>query len=337
MKISFVIISGGARVESMGRLFRSIEKQGVSGAQTVIIGDVKGLRHQTAIFINEPELARTAAICRMRNLGVEKSNGSVVVLLDDDIELADGWYESIKNRLGASSWDIAGCRVTGPSGGRWYDWSWASRQDPLCPPRMIEYGQTSQNLYISGCLMIIRRHVFDKVRFSENLYNHQRDDVDFCHRAIDAGFRFECWPEAVAVHHLEPAGRSEADPGAGSVGFAQAVYMFRKGAYTDAFQLFQKLPQSAKVSYHRSLTLKKLGKLNEAAKQFEKLLKALKVNDPNERRLYYSANFHLADIREKEGKPEEARRYYNETLFGFPEHHEAALGLLRVAGAGSAP
>ncbi|HEB72449.1 MAG TPA: glycosyltransferase [Nitrospirae bacterium] len=337
MKISFIIISGGSRVESMERLLRSIEKQGLPDAETVVIGDIKGLFGEGIILINEPQLARTAAICKMRNIGVEKSSGSVVVLLDDDMELTDGWYAAIKKRLSGDDWDIAGCRVTGPSGGRWYDWNWASREDPLCPPRMIEYGQTSENLYISGCLMIIRRHVFDKVRFNENLLNHQRDDVDFCHRAIGSGFKFECWPEAVAVHHLEPEGRSASDPGSGSSGFAKAVYMFRKGAFSEALTLFHELAPSAQVLYHLCLALKEMGMLEEAAREFKKLLKALNANDPKERRFYYSANFHLGVIREQEGKPEEAQLHYRETLAGFPEHYKAALGLSRMASAGSAP
>ncbi|VAX23833.1 hypothetical protein MNBD_NITROSPINAE03-98 [hydrothermal vent metagenome] len=337
MKLSLIIIHGEGRKDSLARLFRSIESQRIDESETLIVGNVNEASPPNAKLVAAHELAKTAAICQMRNLGVEKSSGSVVVLLDDDIELADGWYGSIKDRLNNTSWDIAGCRVTGPSGGRWYDWNWASREDPLCPPRMLEYGATSENLYISGCMMIIRRHVFDKVRFDENLLNHQRDDVDFCHRAIDSGFTFECWPEALAVHHLEPSGRSASDPGAGSGGFAEAVYMLRKEAYSEALELFHILSPSVKVSYHLSLTLKELGKLDEAAQEFQNLLQALKVNNPEERRFYYSANFHLGDIKEREGKMQEAKRYYNEALAGFPEHNEAALGLLRVARAGSAP
>ncbi|VAX17192.1 hypothetical protein MNBD_NITROSPINAE04-161 [hydrothermal vent metagenome] len=337
MKTSFVIISGGARVESMERLFRSIEKQSLPDAEIIVIGNVKDLYYDSATFINESELAGTAAICQMRNIGVEQSSGSVVVLLDDDIELADGWYGSIKDKLNNASWDIAGCRVTGPSGGRWYDWSWASREDPLCPPRMLEYGETSENLYISGCMMIIRRHVFDKVRFNENLFNHQRDDVDFCHRAIDSGFTFECWPEAVAVHHLDPVGRSASDPAFGAAAFANAIYLFRKNEYGKALEILSGQGSEAKVLYHAALCLKELDRPDEAVEEFIATLNVADRQNAAERRLYYSSMYHLGDLKERSGEPEEAKRYYDEALSGFPEHNEAALGLLRVARAGSAP
>ncbi len=333
MTISFLIISGGKRDVSLKRLLKSIEAQRISGYETIVIGRMDRRNTPANVkFIDAPELADKADICKMRNMALESSSNPIAVLMDDDVELEPGWYSALKKYLDDDRWDIAGCRVLGPSGERWYDWNWASRTDPLCPPRTLEYGEQNDGLYISGCLMIIRRRVLKKIRFDENLLNHQRDDVDFCHRAIDAGFHFASFPEAVAIHHMEPAGRSKDDPGAGSDSFSEAIYLFRKGEHKKALELFRKQPSSTKVLYHIALTLKGLEKCDEACIAFENLLKRADRKNMDDRRFYYSGSFHMGALKEKERKPEEAQRYYREALKGFPEHKEAAEGLERVTG-----
>src|SRR5262249_1639682 len=150
---------------------------------------------------------------------------------------------------------------------RWYDWSWASRLDPLCPPRLLDYRESSPNAYISGAFMAIRRRVFSAVRFDERRMNHERDDVDFCHRAIDAGFTIGIVPEATAIHHLEASGRSTADPGSGSAAYADGIALLRIERYAEALDRFREAAPSEgdRARYHEAVCLMELGRCGEAA------------------------------------------------------------------------
>jgi GT2 family glycosyltransferase len=195
---------------------------------------------------------------------------------------------------------------------------------------MLEYGEMSPNLYISGCMMILRRRVFDKVIFNENLMNHQRDDVDFCHRALDAGFKFACFTDAVATHHLEPSGRSQSDPAAGIGGFPEAIFRFRKKDYAGALAILVKLGDTPETLYHGALCLKNLDQAGKAVELFNKTVALADNGEMKQRRLYYSALFHLGTLAESRGDMNCAEEYYAKALSGFPEHKEAAIGLERA-------
>jgi GT2 family glycosyltransferase/glycosyltransferase involved in cell wall biosynthesis len=53
---------------------------------------------------------------------------------------------------------------------------------------------------VSGCVMLIRQEVFDRAGLLDEDYFFSFEDIDFCLRAEDAGFRSACVPEAVAYH-----------------------------------------------------------------------------------------------------------------------------------------
>jgi GT2 family glycosyltransferase/glycosyltransferase involved in cell wall biosynthesis len=53
---------------------------------------------------------------------------------------------------------------------------------------------------ISGCVMLIRREVFERVGFLDEAYFFSFEDIDFCLRARDAGFETVCVQDARAYH-----------------------------------------------------------------------------------------------------------------------------------------
>ncbi len=56
--------------------------------------------------------------------------------------------------------------------------------------------------YVSGCCMLIRRKVFEKIGFLDERYFLFFEDVDFCLRARRAGFRVALEPKSVILHKL---------------------------------------------------------------------------------------------------------------------------------------
>ncbi len=331
--MSFVIISGGVRPRSVARLLGSLPRAG-DDVEIVIVGRHGGPLPEGVRLVPAPDLADRAAVCAMRNGGIDATSGDPVVLLDDDIEFTPGWYSASAPAIASRRFDIAGCRCVTATGRRWYDWSWASRLDPACPPRLLDYADTSPNAYISGCFTMVQRRVFATVRFDEHRLNHERDDVDFCHRAIDAGFTLGVIPQATVIHHLEAEGRSASDPASGSTVFAQGIALLRVDRHTEALERFRQAAASegARARYHEGVCLMELGRPGEAADAFIEVLAAGRdahlVDD--RRRIHYSACYRLAVIREKEGGAREAHQLYAAALSGFPEHQAAGEGLRRT-------
>jgi GT2 family glycosyltransferase/glycosyltransferase involved in cell wall biosynthesis len=53
---------------------------------------------------------------------------------------------------------------------------------------------------VSGCVMLIRREVFERAGFLDEAYFFSFEDIDFCLRARNAGFQTGCVQDAVAYH-----------------------------------------------------------------------------------------------------------------------------------------
>jgi GT2 family glycosyltransferase len=53
---------------------------------------------------------------------------------------------------------------------------------------------------VSGCVMLVRREVFEKVGLLDEAYFFSFEDIDFCLRARDAGFETACVHDARAYH-----------------------------------------------------------------------------------------------------------------------------------------
>lgn len=332
--ISFIVISGGKRPTAIARLFNSVKTQAIPAYEIIVVGERADPPPPNCVYIERRELARTAAICAMRNIGLDAAKGDPAILLDDDVELSPTWYRDMRGHL-ESGFDVAGHRVTLPGGKRWYDWNIASRADPLTPTMMADYAYSGPDIYISGCLMIISRHVFENVRFNENLLNHQRDDVEFCHRVWDAGFTIKFFEKPSAVHYLEPSGRSESDPASGPAILSKAIHLYRMGQYGEAIPLFESVSVSGadgvKAVYHKGLCLMSMGDTDGAEASFKQVVKTAGISDKDARRLYFTACFHLGVICETAGKHGEARKMYETVLTGMPEHRKAAEGIKRLS------
>lgn len=53
---------------------------------------------------------------------------------------------------------------------------------------------------VSGCVMLIRRAVFERAGLLDEAYFFSFEDIDFCLRARDAGFHTGCVQDAIAYH-----------------------------------------------------------------------------------------------------------------------------------------
>jgi GT2 family glycosyltransferase len=63
-------------------------------------------------------------------------------------------------------------------------------------------GLTGPQRYVSGCAMLVRREVFERIGLIDDRFFMYYEDADFCLRAAAAGFRAEVVPDAILYHKV---------------------------------------------------------------------------------------------------------------------------------------
>ncbi len=88
----------------------------------------------------------------------------------------------------------------------WYAGGKLDRQNTLASHRGVDevdsgqYNQTRETDFATGCCMLIRKDVFDKVGFFDQNYFLYWEDIDFCQRTKKAGFKVIYHPQAILWH-----------------------------------------------------------------------------------------------------------------------------------------
>jgi GT2 family glycosyltransferase/glycosyltransferase involved in cell wall biosynthesis len=202
--------------EMLVKLVASIRKTVPRGMARIIVADdasgpeyVARLREIGGIEIVEG--AENAGFAMNVNRGLRVTDPARdVVVLNSDIEARRGWLACLQ--YAASREDdvgIVGAQLLYPDGRiqfggtvrnrdapEWFDhryrfkpegWGPASRAGPV--------------LAVTGACMYVRREVIERVGLLDECYSMAFEDVDWCLRAWQAGFRVLYFPAARLVHH----------------------------------------------------------------------------------------------------------------------------------------
>jgi GT2 family glycosyltransferase len=133
-----------------------------------------------------------------------------VVLLNSDIEARPGWLACLQ--YAASQEEdigIVGARLLYPDGRiqfagtvrnlgapEWFDHRYRFKPEDWGPA-----GLASPALAVTGACMYVRREVIDRVGVLDERYPMAYEDVDWCLRTWQAGFRVLYFPAASLYHH----------------------------------------------------------------------------------------------------------------------------------------
>ena len=140
-----------------------------------------------------------------RNVGIDRTSGDPVFLVDDDVLLAPDVHEQILAeyaRWGPELGGVRGAPVHPPSpatttilwrklfgmGGWWPEASGRMRRGFFVEGVASSAGVRRLE-YMNGWFMSYRREVFSKVRFDENLSGYAwKEDIDFSYRVAKLGY-----------------------------------------------------------------------------------------------------------------------------------------------------
>lgn len=192
--ISFCILHFGQSDASLDACISGIMGQRVPDSEIIVCG-MEG-KNPYARYIRNADWARSGELNMMRNALCADASKDFIVFLESDIELSADWYEKIS---GADCLDIAGSSVRTPGGTRCVDWACAVELGNGRLPYPLQYDEWTDRAYIRAWLMLMRKSVWDNVKFDWGLPIDRDDDVDFCLRAAAAGYRLGVFPDARAV------------------------------------------------------------------------------------------------------------------------------------------
>jgi len=183
MTVSFCIITGGKRAETISLVIKSIRAQKIPTHEIIIAGkhhDEPGI-----IYLPAADAADKGMLGLMRNLAVSRTQYENIVLLDDDIILSQEWYEALKAY--DRPFDILTSQIRVPDGSRYLDHATVGG-----PRGQIILAEDEDDEYVymtGGGGWVMKNYVARQVSWDKDLAFYKNEDVDFSRRCQAAGFR----------------------------------------------------------------------------------------------------------------------------------------------------
>jgi len=140
------------------------------------------------------------------NVGLKKAlveKADAVLLLNQDTVVDKAFLAGLL----ANPADIVGPVIKFKRDGKWlFDFggkiNWWFGRTKHIESDLILSTRYSNPDYISGCAMLIRRPVLEKIGLLDESYFLYFEDVDFCLRAAKAGLKIDIEPQSQIVHRL---------------------------------------------------------------------------------------------------------------------------------------
>ncbi|GIV80531.1 MAG: hypothetical protein KatS3mg050_4925 [Litorilinea sp.] len=157
------------------------------------------------------------------NRGLEVATGEYLILLNQDTAVTPSWLDGLQTALTDPAVGVAGCKILYPDSqtiqhaGGWLEW-------PLALARHHGHGELDRGQwdvsrdveFVTGAGLATRRDVLERIGLlDEGFWPGYFEDVDFCLRAREAGYRVRYVAEAVMMHQestslTDPAEMAEA-------------------------------------------------------------------------------------------------------------------------------
>ena len=143
------------------------------------------------------------------NTGLRVAIGDVLILLNPDVQIHEGWLAALKDALQDERVGVAGCKLLYP-GNEIIQHAGGIINLPMALPDHYGYRQRDERQwdhrrevdYVTGAALALRRCMLDEIGFfDQGFYPAYYEEVDFCFRVRQAGYQVLYVPDAVATHH----------------------------------------------------------------------------------------------------------------------------------------
>jgi GT2 family glycosyltransferase len=223
MDLSVIVVSYNTK-ELLANCLESLKEQKRKTELEVIVIDnaspdgsatlVKEKFPWVKLVINEKNLGFATAV----NQGVRESSGENIFLLNSDTRFKKGALKALLDFTAEIGPAIIGARLINPDGtvqssvfrlptlkGAVLEY-WLGKKDYFS--KYVPSGNESQEVEaVSGGAMLISREIIEKIGFLDERYFMYFEDLDYCRRAREAGFKVFYLPTAEIVHEHGASGR----------------------------------------------------------------------------------------------------------------------------------
>jgi GT2 family glycosyltransferase/glycosyltransferase involved in cell wall biosynthesis len=203
-----------ARVRTLVRSIRRTTPRGM--ARVIVADDCSGPEHLAALRAIDGievivESERNSGFAANVNRGLRTTLPERdVIVLNSDVQALPGWLEGLQY---AASRDadvgIVGAQLLYPDGRIQFGGTVRNRDRPewfdhryrFKPGDWGPAAQTSSALAVTGACMYVRRELIERVGVLDERYPMAYEDVDWCLRAWQSGYRVRYFPIARLIHH----------------------------------------------------------------------------------------------------------------------------------------
>lgn len=203
--VSFCIATNAKRPNVTLLIIKSIKNQlwGNIPYEIIVSGDIEKFSNiEDLVLVNKYTAAHSGMLAKLKNAAANKASYNEIVFLDDDELLSLDWLESTIEYSKSNEWDVLSNRVLNPDGTRHWD------RATLSPHRMVDYDHPEKDpsLYQSGGFLLIRKHVFENVRWDETklFYGGKEkltsEDVQYSNDLTAAGYTLKFNKSATVWH-----------------------------------------------------------------------------------------------------------------------------------------
>lgn len=211
--ISIIIVSWNAR-DYLRDCLNSIRQTGASCVQEVIVVDNASKDGSPEMVVAEfPEVKLILAgenlgFARANNLAMKQAAGSILALVNSDVIIHPGCLEKLAAFLEQhNNVGLIGPRVIGGDGNlqptcRHLPTVWNMVSGALAIDRMTyrNHDKCAEVEMLSGCFLVARKKAVDEIGGLDERFFFYGEDMDWCKRFRDAGWKLIFFPEATATH-----------------------------------------------------------------------------------------------------------------------------------------
>ncbi len=150
--------------------------------------------------------AENCGYARGCNQGALIATGSLLLFLNNDTIVTEGWLEPLLRTIRQPNVGIVGCKLLYPDGLIQHAGISLINGMPDHPHRyekadFPEANSISEMDMVTGACLLISRELFVSLRGFDEIFLNGVEDVDLCLRVRNAGYRVLYQPETVIYHH----------------------------------------------------------------------------------------------------------------------------------------
>src|SRR3989344_6232012 len=187
---SFGMVTNGVRRDFIEQSIESIRNLKIPNCEIIICGTYYGEVGKDIKYIEFKKRDDLGWITKKKNLIAQKALYSNLCIFHDRIVFNKDWYVGMKKY--GNEFDVISCVQKLSNGMRAGDWLTTNAQysDPGFMYRIeeLDYRDWNKYAYVSGQLTIIKKHVWKKVQWNEEIYWQQAEDIEYSSRLTDYGF-----------------------------------------------------------------------------------------------------------------------------------------------------